>query len=115
MLAGARSAVVGNSDVLCALNGVGGGLPPSSPKLQLNESTIATVTWAPSASVPDATYVVVAFGNTGVRSIPVPSATLTVSDDTGGNTTCYVVVGLLDGSVVGATDALCGIPGLSHL
>ena len=115
VLQGNPPALIGNSDVLCTFAGVGAGLMPSNPTLQLNESTVATVSWAASSFAPDASYLVLALGDAGLRPISVPQGVTFITDDTGGVATCYAVLTLVDGVASGNTDLLCGIPGLSRL
>jgi hypothetical protein len=106
---------VGISDVLCSLSGLRSNSSPNGFMLTLDDSTVATLSWSPPPFALGSDYVVVAFGDWGLRTITVGVGVVSATDDTAGRVTCYAVLAFLDGQYVGTTDALCGLPGLSTL
>lgn len=113
---------VGNSDLLCGFPGTRSlSWVPSGFTIRLNESSRASLTWAPPecpavcAALAVDGYVLVVLGGRGVAIGPLPGSATAATHDTGGLPTCYVVVALSGSTPIGNTDALCGLPGLSRL
>jgi uncharacterized repeat protein (TIGR01451 family) len=104
--------VAGLSDLLCQFPNTGFGGAPAAFSVSLNQGTIASLSWTPVASAAD--YLITAFSASGVRTIVVPGGSTTgVTDDTHGQTTCYVNQPRTLFVILGQTDVMCVIPGVS--
>jgi len=96
------------SDVLCA--GVGIQTSTGSPRdftLRLNQSSTATMTWAPPLGGNQTNYMLLTIG----RSLLPLGATQTSVSQPAQGLTCFVVGTLVNGELVGYTDFACGEPG----
>jgi hypothetical protein len=103
---------LGTSDPLCLAPHThsASGAPPSFT-LRLNQSSTASLTWIPPGG--QAGYVLVAIPSNGSQRYQILSATATsATDDTTGQPTCYLLIALANGSVMGNSDVECGIPGV---
>ena len=111
------SALLGNSDVLCAAPGSRSatGAPPAIA-LQLNQTDIATFNWIPPGG--QSGYVLVAAPLTpgaAQRTIDLPGAATSATDNTGGTFTCYELVATQGATALGNSDVLCADPGQATL
>ncbi|HZT05494.1 MAG TPA: DUF11 domain-containing protein [Chloroflexota bacterium] len=110
-LVGVTGSTTSRSDVLCTVFGIANGLVPINARVELDQSTTTMkVTWD---STPGAAgYIVWAVGTDGVQ---VTTGT-TVNVNTNGQLTCVVVItGTATGAVLGVSNLLCGVPGLSSI
>jgi hypothetical protein len=104
--------LAGLSDLLCQFPNTGFGGPPAAFSVSLNQGNIASLSWTPVASAAD--YLITAFSASGVRQFTVSGgATTGVTDDTHGETTCYVNQPRTPSGTLGQTDVMCVIPGVS--
>ena len=102
------------SDLVCTV--VGFHTPFGSPQgftLRLNQSTQASMSWAPPANVMPDSYLLVPLGGTG-QALEGSTTSARLSATSGGMS-CYVLAAMRTGTIVGYTDILCGIPGISNL
>jgi hypothetical protein len=102
---------VGVSDLECAMVGFGAGSsPPQGFALRLNQSSTATLTWAPPASLVDS-YLVVPLS--GVPQ-PLPGSQTSATVPLTG-LGCFTIASIRGGAIQGYTDLLCGLPGFTNL
>lgn len=108
------AAALALSDVLCAQPGSRAGpAAPVNVAIRLDGSNTATLTWTP---VDDSTsYQLLAVSATTERAITLTPGAITVSDDTGGQPTCYALVATGNSPAPGNSDILCAVPGVSTL
>lgn len=108
-------AVLGWSDMECALRGIrDGAVAPATLSLSLSQSNTATLSWPASW---DTGYVVGRLPLDGSPVSTVVPARGYHSDDTGGVATCYLVAGVKLGPPLefGTSNLLCGFPGITTL
>jgi hypothetical protein len=117
LLAMRGSDSIGHSDLLCLLPNLHTGLVPQGFAARLNESSTATLSWVPpSFPVPElAGYVLVVLGGPEPRTLVFPPSVFTGTDDTQGSPRCYILVAISATQAIGNSDAICVVPGLSHL
>ncbi len=100
------------SDLVCAIHGFH--TPTGSPQnftLRLNQSSSASLTWSPPAGALQDSYVLIPLGGAGQQLVgTATSASLSAS-----GLTCYLLAAMRSGALIGYTDILCGVPGISNL
>jgi hypothetical protein len=108
--------VRGISDLLC-ITGLSEGFPigdaPRAFRVQLNESSRATLHWGAPGGQERYTLVRSHFGETLVVHIPLSGGETTYSEDIGNRTTCYTLAAEAGGSLLGVTTMLCAVPGVA--
>jgi hypothetical protein len=110
-LAALRGATaVALSDVLCVVFGPQLISAPRNMSIQLNQGTTSSLAWTPLTGATG--LVLVALGTSRARALP--AAATGASDDTRGVPACYVVAAVAGASLIGSSDIVCGIPGLSR-
>jgi hypothetical protein len=109
-----EGAVIASSDLLCTLARVRSGQAPVDFTMWLSQSAQARLSWAAPAGSAPTGYVVLVLGGEP-RAVPLGVGQTVLVDETGGGPTCYVVLTVVDGEIVGNTDALCGVPGLARV
>jgi hypothetical protein len=107
-----------NSDVLCVYTHLFSGSPKFDFGLSLHESNTATLTWEHRFHDFNSAYVLLKLPMDGspssTQTLPAVNGTMTVTHDTRGAFTCFVLFSLdLMGEVKGNTNPICGIPGLA--
>jgi hypothetical protein len=106
-----NTTALGSSDPVCLAPGTrsAGGAPPSFT-LRLNQSTVASLTWTAPGGQDG--YVLVALTSNGTwHSQFLSASSVSTTDDTAGQPTCYVLLPAANGSVMGNSDEVCGLPG----
>ena len=108
--------VLGRSDLLCAIPDSGsstGG--PANAKVQLDQSSMATLTWSPPGG--QTAYVLwsIPLDGTPPATLSLPAVATRAMHDTAGKSTCYVLLVMTGGSVTGSSEVLCALPGQSAL
>ena len=110
------AATIGVSDVLCTIAGSHSatGAPPNA-RVQLNQSTMATLTWSPPGGQTGYLVLTVPLNGGPQRSFPLPATATRAMHETNGTPTCYVVIATAGGTSTGNSDALCVLPGYGSL
>jgi hypothetical protein len=100
------------SDLLCTIVGFHSATgSPQGFMLRLNQSNSVSLSWAPpDAMTPDA-YVLVTLGTTGQTL----AGTATSASVAANGLTCSAIAAVRTVGLVGYTDVLCGLPGVSTL
>lgn len=98
---------LGNSDLLCRLEGVATGAGPANFTVRLNESNTASLSWTPPG--PQDAYLLVTFGAEQLAL----GATATGASVSVSAPSCFVLYALSGATVLGITDVLCAYPGYS--
>jgi hypothetical protein len=108
----APSGVIGLSDTLCIVprsrSAVGA---PANVHLQLDQGSIAMMSWSPPAGTPSGYFLLtipLTGGPQGVVSLP--AGATRAMHETSGVPTCYVLFPRSGASVTGNSDVLCAIP-----
>jgi hypothetical protein len=111
-----QSGVLGRSDVLCIIpdsrSSTGA---PSNARVQLNQSSMAALTWSPPGGQTAYVLWIIPLNGTPQASVSLPAVATRVMHETAGTPTCYVLLVMTGASVTGNSDALCAIPGQSAL
>jgi hypothetical protein len=110
------AAVIGRSDLLCIIpNSASSTGAPANVGVQLEQSSMATVTWSPPGG--QTAYVLrrIPLDGTDPVNVSLPAVATRAMDETAGVPTCYVLLAITGGSVTGNSDVLCAIPGQSDL
>jgi lysophospholipase L1-like esterase len=110
--------LLGNSDALCVFPHTGSATgAPAGLALQLDQSNVASLSWASATGQDGYVLVRVALQDSPpvVSAVSLPAAATSASDNTGGAPTCYVLVATRGGQQTGNSDILCGLPGLAQL
>jgi hypothetical protein len=103
------SRVFGTSDFLCVLPGSAAGFAARNFTLQLNQSRVASLSWEPAAGATGYLFLPV-----GTQRVQLLGATaVSITDHTGGELTCYVLVSQFGGTTSGITATVCAAPGVS--
>ena len=113
----AANAILGISDLECAMAGLQGGAPvPGHFGLRLNQSTVTTLSWdAPVGGADGYIPVVIPLDGSPVVNVSLDSTVRAVSRaEPGGRSTCYVLAAV-QGVSFGSTNLLCGLPGFATL
>jgi hypothetical protein len=102
----------GVSDLVCDL--IGFHTPTGFPRdftLQLNQSSAATLTWAPPTTGGQDGYLLVPLGGSGQTF----TGDATYASAAASGLTCYLLGATGGGALLGYTDILCGLPGFTNL
>jgi hypothetical protein len=102
------------SDLLCAM--AGAGRTPTSPNgftIRLDETSTARLSWSGPGGQSGYQIVVVPLDNSLPRILPLSAGATSALVDMGGTATCFFVQAMVGVNVVGATDVLCGVPGVT--
>jgi hypothetical protein len=106
----------GLSDLLCRFPGGQNGVAPGNFTLRLNQTQTATMNWTtPSTSFTDYLLTIVPLDGSAATSQVLSSSQTAFSHPTGGKPTCYILATRSGSTVIGNTDALCAVPGISNL
>jgi hypothetical protein len=106
------SGALGVTDLLCDVPNVRSLFwAPQSLRLQLNQSSVASLVWTGPQGVIYDGYVLVPLGGT---PITLPASATSQSLSLSGPT-CFVLFVTRFGAVVGNSDVVCGVPGVSTL
>jgi subtilisin family serine protease len=100
------------SDLVCTI--VGFHTPTGSPQdftLRLNESSSASLSWGPPANATPDAYLLIPLGGTGQAL----AGTATSAKLSASGFSCYLLAAMRTGSLVGYSDILCGVPGVSNM
>jgi 3',5'-cyclic AMP phosphodiesterase CpdA len=108
----ASSGVIGLSDTLCIVprsRSVVGA--PANVHVQLDQGSIAMMTWSPPAAPPGGYFLLTIPLNGGPQGVvSLPATSTRVMHETSGVPTCYVLFPRSGASVTGRSDVLCVIP-----
>jgi V8-like Glu-specific endopeptidase len=103
---------LGVTDLLCTVPNVRSVFwAPQNLRLQLNQSSLATLSWTAPAGVLYDGYVLAPLGGTP-QALPANATTHSVSLT---GPTCFVLFVTRFGAVAGNSDVVCGVPGVSTL
>jgi hypothetical protein len=112
------TSALGISDLLCSLTGLRSATgAPSNFTIRLNQSSTASLTWARPSVAGLSAYQLLAvpFDGSPVRQRTLAASATSVTDDTGGIATCYVLLAMAGSALAGNSDAVCGVPGTADL
>ncbi len=100
------------SDFVCTIVGFHTATgSPQSFTLRLNQSSSASLSWAPPANTTPDFYILVPLGGQG-QALAGSSTSTSLSAS---GLACYFLAALRANTVLGYTDILCGLPGISNL
>jgi hypothetical protein len=108
-------AVAGQSDALCHSRAASATGAPGSTMVQLNQGTMATVTWSAPGGQTGYLLWRIPLNGTPQSGTWLPAVATRAMDETGGNPTCYAVLAMAGSTAIGNSDIVCAIPGQSAL
>ena len=106
----------GRSDLLCTIpRSRSGSGAPANAHVQLDQTTMATLTWSPPGGQTGYALWTIPLDGTPQGVVTLPANATRAMHETSGRPTCYVLFGTNGPAITGNTDVLCAIPGQAAL
>jgi uncharacterized repeat protein (TIGR01451 family) len=101
---------IGQSDLLCVYPNSGTGTQPGAFSVRLDQGQIATLSWTAPQGVNWYTLTALTFDGSAPRSRILSPGLTSVTDDTLGKATCYVLEAQSIFGAIGKASTLCAVP-----
>lgn len=106
---------LGLSDAYCYLPRTHAGTAPSNFAVQLNQSATATLTWTAPGGQSGYTMALIPLSGGSTTTSTIAGAATSFSANIGSADMCFVLIAQAGATVLGNSDALCALPGITTL